>query len=87
MVAASTGAQSVKLADGGDAMLVFNASNSVAFVRFGTDASVTAGGADLPVPPGSRTLMHVGGLAGWASAVLLEGAGNVYFTRGEGSTY
>ncbi len=86
-LAAGTVSANVALAGAGEAVLVFNASAAIAFVRFGTDASITASVSDTPVPPGGRALLHVGEYARTAAAVLAAGSGNVFFTRGEGTTY
>ncbi|MBV9784787.1 MAG: hypothetical protein JO264_13340 [Acidisphaera sp.] len=71
----------------GEAVLIYNASPAIAFVRFGTDMTVTATAADMPVPPGMRLLMHTGGFATTAAAVLASGNGIVFFSRGEGTVY
>ncbi len=86
-LAASTASATVALAGAGEAVLVFNASAVIAFVRFGTDGSVVASAADTPVPAGGRLLLHVGDYARTAAAVLAAGTGSVFFTRGEGTVF
>jgi hypothetical protein len=75
----------VALAGGGDTLLVTNASGSVAFVRLGVDATVSATAADFPLLPNSRAMLGVNGLIATAATVLASGTGTVYFTRGDGS--
>ncbi|MBV9756360.1 MAG: hypothetical protein JO047_04840 [Alphaproteobacteria bacterium] len=87
-VAASTTSSSVLLNGGGDAVLVYNSSSAVAFIKFGVGSSLQATNQDLPVPPGTRMLVHVGGpFVTTAAAILSAGAGTVYFTRGDGTIY
>jgi hypothetical protein len=83
----STTSASILLAGGGDSVLVTNAAASIAFIRFGSDSSVTATTADLPVLPNSRAMVAVNSLIRNAAAVLASGTGNVYFTRGDGSHF
>ena len=87
VVAAGTSSTNAALSGGGEAVLVFNASAAVAFVRFGTDLTVAATVNDTPVPAGARMLIHAGEYALTAAAVLLAGSGSVYFTRGNGTVY
>ncbi|MBV9251103.1 MAG: hypothetical protein JO227_17865 [Acetobacteraceae bacterium] len=86
-VAASAGtiSTSVPLAGGGETVVVTNTAASLAYVRFGADATVTASGADMPVLPNSRVALAVNSLVTYAAAVLVSGSGNVLFTRGDGS--
>jgi len=86
-LAAGTASANVPLTGNGEAVLVFNASAAVAFVRFGMDATVVAGPADTPVPAGARMLIHAGSFALTAAALLSAGSGTVFFTRGDGTTY
>lgn len=88
LVSAGTTSANVTLSGGGEAVLIYNASAAVAFVRFGTDASVQASGVDMPIPPNSRMLMHAGGpFVTTAAALLTSGTGTVFFTRGDGTVY
>lgn len=86
-VAASTSAAAVALVGGGSSVIVFNAANGIAFVRFGMAGVAASAGSDLPVPPGGLMLVDAGRLATYASAVLASGSGSVFFTRGDGSVY
>jgi hypothetical protein len=87
MIVAGTGAANAAMTGAGEAVLVMNSTSGVAFIRFGTDSSVTATTADTPVPPNARMLMHCGEIASTVSVVLGSGSGNVYVTRGDGTVY
>ena len=84
-VTATTTASAVALLGGGDAVIVTNASSSVAFVRFGTDATVTASSTDMPVLGNSRVTLSVNPAATYVAVVLASGTGLVFLTRGNGS--
>lgn len=87
-LAASTTSSNVLLNGGGEAVLVYNASSAVAFIQFGVGSSLQATSQDMPVPPGTRMLVHVGGpFVTAAAAALSAGTGIVYFTRGDGTVY
>lgn len=77
----------VPLSGSGEAVLVYNASSSLAFVRFGTDATVVAGASDTPIPANARMLLHIGSLVTTGAAILSSGSGAIFFTRGEGTVY
>lgn len=83
---AGTTAANVPSAGGGDAVLITNTTASLAYVRFGTDATVQATAGDTPVLPNSRLLLRCGPLVSYFSALLASGSGSVSFTRGDGST-
>jgi len=93
-LAATTASQSVSSGiaapssgvGGPDAVLVYNASASVAFVAFGNGAA-TAKLASYPVPPGGSRLIAINGNINFASAVLLAGTGAVYFSFGTGTVF
>jgi hypothetical protein len=85
-LAASTSAARATLPAHGEAVLVSNTASSTAFIRFGTDNTVTATNADTPLPAGTRTLLHAG-IASTVAVVLASGSGTVYVTRGEGTVY
>lgn len=87
MVAASTTSANVSLVGGGAAVLVYNASTATAFFKLGASSGLTAAVTDTPVPAGARMLVDGGPFVGTAAAVLSGGAGNVYFTVGDGDTY
>ncbi|MDE1883217.1 MAG: hypothetical protein KGH70_04475 [Rhodospirillales bacterium] len=84
---ASTTSANVTLVGGGQAVLVYNASTSVAFFRLAAAAGVVAALSDTPVPPGGRMLVDAGPFVTNAAVVLNAGTGSVYFTRGDGDTY
>ncbi len=73
------------LAGGGDTVVVTNPSSTLAYVRFGSDPSVAASIADMPVLPNSRLILSVNSLITYAAAVMQSGSGNIMFSRGDGS--
>lgn len=81
----TTTSSNVALGAGGDTVVVTNVASSVAFVRFGSDATVSASTTDMPVLPNSRVLLALNPLISYAAAVLISGTGNILFTRGDGS--
>ena len=85
-VAGGTAAANVALVGGGDSVVVTNASSSLAYIRFGSDATVVATAADMPVLPGSKVILSVNSLISFASAIVPSGSGTVLFSRGDGST-
>jgi hypothetical protein len=84
-LAAGTTSSSVALGGGGDSVVVTNTTASLAYVRFGADASVSASVADMPVLANSRVMLAVNPLIAFAAAVLASGSGAVLLTRGNGS--
>jgi hypothetical protein len=87
-IAATTTSTAAPLVGAGEAVLVYNATSAIAFIRFGADMTVSASPAiDLPVPPGARMLVHAGEFARTVACVLASGSGTVYFIRGEGTVY
>jgi len=87
VIAAGTSSANTTLLGGGEAVLVFNASAAIAFIKFGTDLTVTASPSDMPVPAGGRMLIHAGEYAQTAAVLLSAGSGSVYLTRGNGTVY
>lgn len=81
----TTTSRNVALGSGGDAVVVTNAAASIAYVRFGSDSTVSASTTDMPVLPNSRVLLGLNPLISYAAAVLTSGTGNILFTRGDGS--
>jgi hypothetical protein len=75
----------VQLVGGGDSVVVTNTSSSLAYIRFGSDMTVTATSSDMPILPSSRVLLCVNSLITSAAALLALGTGTVLFTRGDGS--
>lgn len=84
---ATTSAAGSALPEGGESVLIYNAAASIAFVRFGANATTTATVNDLPVPPNARMLVAVNRLVNTVSVLLHNGAGLVYLSRGDGSVY
>ena len=91
-ITASTTVARAALVGVGDALMISNTTNGVAFVKFGTDntvaATTAAGGADCIVPPVMQTIFTVPDGVTWAAVILASGAttGPVFFTRGVGTT-
>jgi len=86
-LSASTSSGTIALVGGGTAMLVYNAASDTAFFRLGASSGLTASVTDTPVPPGQMMLVDGGPFVRYAAALLASGAGNVYFTIGDGDTY
>jgi hypothetical protein len=84
-ITAGTTTGTALLTGGGDTVVVTNASASLAFVRFGVDASVAASNTDMPVLPNTRVVLAVNPLVAYGAAVLASGTGLVLMTRGTGS--
>lgn len=82
---ATTTSTSVTLTGGGDSIVVTNLSASLAYVRFGSDPTVSASNADMPVLPNTKVMLAANSLVVCAAAVLVAGSGTVLFTRGDGS--
>jgi hypothetical protein len=73
------------LSGGGDSIVVTNTTNALAFVRFGSDSTVAASTADMPVLAGSRLILSINSLISYAAAISPTGSGSVLFSRGDGS--
>ncbi len=84
-IAATTTSSSVALAGGGDAVVVTNTAAGLAFVRFGTDLTVTASNADMPVLGGQRVMLAIGPFVSAAAIVLQGSSGTILISRGDGS--
>jgi hypothetical protein len=84
-VAAGTISNAAALAGAGDTVLVTNTSAALAHVALGASALLVADSTGVPVLPGSQILLGGAARASYAAAVLAAGAGQVIFTRGEGS--
>lgn len=82
---ASTSSANIQLSGGGESVVVTNPTGSLAYVRFGSDATVAASPADMPVLAASRIVLSVNSLISYAAAILTSGSGTVLFTRGDGS--
>jgi len=75
----------VQLAGGGESVLITNSTSSLAFVKFGSDATVLATNTDTPILPNSIMLLRCGPLVSYFAALLSVGSGSIMFTRGNGS--
>jgi hypothetical protein len=84
-VAGGTSSTSALLAGDGDSVVVTNASSGIAFVRLGSDPTVTASVGDMPVLPASRVILAANSLIRYAALLLPSGTGSVLFSRGDGS--
>ena len=84
-VAAGTTSTNITLAGGGDSIVITNTTASLAYIRFGSDLTVTASASDMPVLPNSRAMLSINSLITTAAALLISGSGTVLFTRGDGS--
>lgn len=82
---AGTSSASVALTGAGDSVVVTNATNALAYVRFGADASVSASPSDMPVLPNAHVMLCINQLVEYAAGVLASGSGSLLFTRGDGS--
>ena len=73
------------LTGGGDTVVVTNTAAALAYVRFGSDPTVTASTSDMPILAGSRLILSINSLITYAAAISPSGSGNVLFSRGDGS--
>jgi hypothetical protein len=85
-IAATSVSANIALSGGGDSVVVTNTSAVLAYVRFGSDSTVTATPADMPVLANSRVILSVNSLIGYAAAMTQSGSGTILFSRGDGST-
>ena len=58
---------------------------ALAYIRFGSDSTVSAASPDMPVLAGSRIILSVNSLISYAAAISPSGSGSVLFSRGDGS--
>jgi hypothetical protein len=86
-VAASTTSTAVTLDGTGPSLLVYNGSNSTAFLFLGATKALTATTAGMPVPAASQMLLGIGATITAAAVVLTTGTGTVFLTRGSGAFY
>jgi hypothetical protein len=73
------------MSGGGDSVVVTNTTNALAYIRFGSDSTVTASTADMPILANNRLILSVNSLISYAAALSPTGSGNVLFSRGDGS--
>lgn len=85
-IPASVTAVTQVLPQGGSSILVTNAGADYAFVRLGT-IGVLATTSDMPVPAGSRLLLHAPDYVSAISVLLNSGSGTVFVSRGNGTAY
>ncbi len=84
-LAASSESTNVALSGGGDTVVVTNPSTVLAYVKFGSDATVVASASDMPVLAGSRVILSINSLIANAAAITASGSGTILFSRGDGS--
>jgi hypothetical protein len=84
-VSVGTVSANAPLAGGGDSIVVTNATTSLVYVRFGSDPTVIASTADMPILAGSRLILSINSLISYAAAISPSGSGAVLFSRGDGS--
>jgi hypothetical protein len=86
-VSVSVGSTSAnaQLSGGGDSVVVTNTTNSLAYIRFGSDPSITASTTDMPILANSRLILSVNSLISYAAAISPSASGIVLFSRGDGS--
>jgi hypothetical protein len=73
------------LSGGGDSVVVTNTTSALVYIRFGSDPTVVASTADMPILPGSKLILSVNSLISYAAAISPSGSGSVLFSRGDGS--
>ncbi len=69
-------------AQGGETLLAMNVGTVPVFVAVDGAASASSG---YPLPPNSRTLLHIGPLARSISGVTASGTASLVLTRGTGA--
>src|SRR5271165_3031000 len=84
-VSAGNVSSNTPLSGGGDSVVVTNATTALGYVRFGSDTTVTASTADMPVLAGNRIILSINSLISYAAAILPSGSGSILFSRGDGS--
>ena len=77
----------VALTGGGDSVVVTNTTTGLIYVRFGSDANVTASAVDMPVLALGSVILSVNSLITHAAAMSPTATGLVLFTRGDGSIF
>src|ERR1700761_2465901 len=84
-LATTSVSSNTQLVGGGDSVVVTNPSTALAYVRFGSDATVIASTSDMPVLPNSYIILSVNSLITYAAAVAPSGTPTILFSRGDGS--
>jgi hypothetical protein len=75
----------VSLSGGGDSIVVTNTTTALAYIRFGSDSTVTASTADMPILASSKLILSINSLITYAAAISPTGSGTILFSRGDGS--
>jgi hypothetical protein len=65
--------------------VVTNTSSALGYIKFGSDATVTATTTDMPILSSSRLILSVNSLISYAAAIIPSGSGTILFSRGDGS--
>lgn len=86
-VSVGSASAAVALSGGGDSVVVTNTTTGLIYVRFGSDPSVTATTADMPVLGLGSVILSVNSLITYAAAMSPTATGTVLFTRGDGSIF
>jgi hypothetical protein len=73
------------LSGGGDTIVVTNTTNSLAYIKFGSDPTVSASINDMPILSNDRLILSVNSLISYVAAISALGSGMVLFSRGDGS--
>ena len=84
-VSAGNVSSNTPLSGGGDSVVITNATTALAYVRFGSDTTVTASTTDMPVLAGNRVILSINSLISYAAAISPSGSGSILFSRGDGS--
>jgi hypothetical protein len=84
-ISAGSVSANAPLSGGGDSVVVTNTTSALAYVRFGSDPTVMASTADMPILAGSRLILSVNSLISYAAVISPSGSGIILFSRGDGS--
>jgi hypothetical protein len=84
-VSAGSVSANAPLSGGGDSVVVTNTTSALAYVRFGSDPTVTASSTDMPILANSKLLLSVNSLITYVAAISPAGSGSILFSRGDGS--
>jgi hypothetical protein len=84
-VSAGAVSSNVALSGGGDSIVATNTTANIAYIRFGSDSTLTASTTDMPILPGSRLILSINSLISYAAVISPFGTGAILFSRGDGS--
>jgi hypothetical protein len=73
------------LSGGGDTIVVTNTTNSLAYIKFGSDPTVAASTDDMPILSNDRLILSINSLISYVAAISTLGSGMILFSRGDGS--